>query len=406
MGKGALRNERCECGSGKKVKNCNCKLKLMNQFFPEGTLLTGKNASFKAWTVLTEETYPGLDSLDGEKQWYAPLCSLQQIERIFNPQSGSDVLLKYQVDSVLDNIRISRSFYKRYNCSSSWNIEDEFDKTVFKLFQTILVDTDFYQKFVDIPCGTTYDSDANGQCRKTKYGNIITISAILKDFLFFMNIFYYGISEQTILPNIAYSARCIALRIMLGVEALDFDLDPRGEIPKEIERIVNDNTKWEMMFVVAHEFAHAFLGHLDDKNVIRCATEKGISIIYNQSQKQEFEADIKAIEIIGSVLGVEDAMEMAISFFMSLDLYEQAKEQISPSIVTYKTHPCAEERIRNIVKHFGVNEEKHEEGIRCNNLIKQEIMEDISVNFDRYEFYGSVYLGEWKKRMLKDRVDY
>ena len=303
--------------------------------------------------MISEEEYPGLNELDSEKRWYAPFCNMQQIERIFNPQNGNDILLKKQVDSVLDNMRINRVFYKRYNMSNNWNIEEQFDKSIFELFQTILVETDLYKKFEEIPCGMTYDSDANGQCIKPPFGNIITISAILEHFLFYINLYYYGVCSEKVPDNVAYSARCIALRIMLHTEALDFDLDPRGEIPEEIETEIRSNTRWELLFVVAHEFSHNILGHLDKNNIIRCVTNSSTSIIYNQSQKQELEADIRAVEIMKNVLGVESAMEMAISFFMSLDLYEQVKEQIFPSISTYKTHPCAVDRIKNIYNYFG-----------------------------------------------------
>lgn len=406
MGKGADRNKLCECGSGRKKKNCTCKLNIINKVFPQGTLFKTEQGMFKVLGVISDKDYPELNKLDSEKRWYAPFCSMQQIEKIFNPQNRQDILLKKQVDSVLDNMRIKRVFYRRYNISTNWNIEEQFDQTIFKLFQSILEGTDYFENFENIPCGTTYDSDANGQCIKTLYGNIITISASLKDFLYYMNIFYYGLEKKTFPDNVIYSARCIALRVMLCNEALDFELDPRGEVPNEIEIEIESKTTWELLFVVAHEFAHSILGHLEDKNVIRCITEKETIVIYNQSQMQEFEADIKAIEILGKVIGIEKAAEMAVSFFMSLDLFEQAKEQISPSISFYKTHPSAIERICNISEWLEGDIEKNQKYIELNSKIKQELMEDISINFDRYEFYGSVYLGEWHKKQLKDRIDY
>lgn len=406
MGKGADRNKQCACGSGKKIKNCHCKLSLINEIFPHGTLIETEQGMFNVLGVISEDDYPGLDKLDSEQKWYAPFCNLQQIERIFNPQNSRDILLKKQVDSVLDNMRINRVFYKRYNISTNWNIEEQFDSSIFTVFRAMLIRTDLYNMCKEIPCGTTYDSDANGQCIKTPYGNIITISAILEDFLFYMNLYYYAGFAGTIPDSVMYSARCIALRIMLKTEALDFDLDSRGEIPQEIEKEIKFKTRRELLFVVAHEFAHSILGHLDENNVIAYITGKETNIIYNQSQKQEFEADIKAVEMMEKELGLENAMEAAIGFFMSLDLYEQAKEQIFPSMSSYKTHPCAVERIRNIYNYFGVNKVKYEKCIDLNSKIKEGLMEDISINFDRYDFYGSVYLGEWHKKKLRDRIDY
>ncbi|MOA07752.1 hypothetical protein D3C78_1274690 [compost metagenome] len=38
--------------------------------------------------------------------------------------------------------------------------------------------------------------------------------------------------------------------------------------------------------------------------------------------------------------------------------------------------------------------------------IKESLMEDVAVNFESYEFYGSIYLGSWRGKKLVDRVDY
>lgn len=375
--------------------------------FPSGTLIETPEGMFHVLGVISNDDYLGFFELDEEKSWYAPFCNLQQIERIFHPQNGRDVLLKKQVDSVLDNMRINRTFYKRYNICTNWDIERQFDDSLFDIFELALKNTDFYEKFKEIPCGMTYDSDANGQCIKTQYGNIITISAILKDFLYFMNIFYYGILVRDIPPSVMIGAQRIAIRIMLCTEALDFDMDSRGEVPKEIDEEVNTYVTWEILFVLAHEFSHSILGHLDDNNMIRCIDNNKISVIYNQSQKQEFEADIKAVKILGDALGYHNTIGATLKFFLALDLFEQAKEQIFPSINSYKTHPKAIERIRNIYDFFEESREYDvEKLLALNKKIKHELMEDISINMEEYEKYGSVYLGEWHKKMLRDRIDY
>lgn len=166
------------------------------------------------------------------------------------------------------------------------------------------------------------------------------------------------------------------------------------------------DTRGEMLFVVAHEYAHNILGHLDDNNIIKYMNGGEETVIYNQSQIQEFEADIEAIRILEGALGCENAIIVAVNFFMSLDLFEQAKEQIFPSISSYKTHPSAAERIKNIYKIFKPGEVEKEKYMNTNNIIKQNLMEDISINMEQYEEYGSVYLGEWHKKMLRDRIDY
>lgn len=404
MGKSAYRNKLCECGSGKKQKKCNCKLNTIRNFFPNGTLIETEAGMLNVLGVINEENYPGYDKLDDDKRLYAPFCNLQQIERIINPINAKDILLAKQVKSVLNDMRINRVFYHRYNRSNDWNIEQQFDNMIFDDFSYILEGTHEHEIYNAIPCGITYDSDANGQCIKTKFGNIITISALLKEFLYFMNLFYYGISNNDIPSTVALSARAISIRIMLRTEALDFDIDPRGIIPKEIDEVIISDTRWEMLFVVAHEFSHSLLGHLDDHHVSNC--HQNNYIIYNQSQKQEFEADLMAISLLKDKVGIDNAIMAAVSFFLSLDLYSQAKEQIFPSMSSYKTHPKSEERINNIILSHEVQSSKVKNLMELNKLLKESLMEDVSINMDKYEFYGSVYLGEWRGEKLQDRIDY
>lgn len=407
MGNGSERNKKCICGSGLKAKHCKCEKININDILPEHDMqfAGGKLHLLGAYS---NKAYPDIGNDDFEKLKYAPFYNQEQINRIFNPKNGHDVLLKMQADSIINNMRITREMFHRYDASKTWNIEEQFDKLNFDLFFLAISDKEEYSLCKDIPCGTTYDSEANGQCIKTEYGNIITFSSTLKNFLYFMNLFYLGVYTEKIPKDVTANALTLAIRIMLKNESLDFDMDPRGNIPNEIDADLKNNLNWMMLFVIAHEYSHSVLGHLDDKNIIKSSHDNGTNIIYNQNQKQELEADINAIQLISGIFDYEDIILGSISFFLSIDLYEQAKEQVYPSMQMIKTHPPAIERIKNICEKFEdyINIEEVNAQVRINEEIKKELEENICCNFDDYERYGSVYLGCWHEKELIDRVDY
>ena len=84
--------------------------------------------------------------------------------------------------------------------------------------------------------------------------------------------------------------------------------------------------------------------------------------------------DINAIHILKSFMDEENAVGHAINFFMAIDLYEQVKEQISPSMGHIKTHPDSMDRIRRLLEEFPTSEFNLENLISMNNSIKNILM--------------------------------
>lgn len=401
MGKGANRNKYCRCGSGKKIKNCGCKLAVLDMYFPNGrTIDLGNGYKIHMLGAYSSDEY---NELDNEERKYAPFYNVEQIHRILKPSNAADILLKKQADSIVNNMRVFRVFYDKYNRTENWNYDQVIDSSVFKLFNIMNLDEHLESEIQNIPCGLTYDSDPNGCCIKTEYGNIITISAVLQRFLYYMNLFYLGCRDKRIPGDVTVNALVLAIRIMLKAEALDFELDPRGEVPQTIDDELSSYTLSEMFFVIAHEYSHSLLKHLDSRNIIE---DEDNYVYYNQSQRQEFEADKNAIHILKNSMSVEDAVESAVSFFLAIDLYEQAKEQISPDMGHVKTHPKAVERIRELLKQYPDVDIDTERLIAINQDTKAHLMELISTEYELFENYGSVYLGQWHKKRKIDRVDY
>ena len=71
-----------------------------------------------------------------------------------------------------------------------------------------------------------------------------------------------------------------------------------------------------------------------------------------------------------------------------------------------KTHPDSIDRIRHLLSKYHANTVHLNDIISTNYYIKEMLMDLISTNFDLFEFYGSVYLGQWHKIVKKDRIDY
>ena len=71
-----------------------------------------------------------------------------------------------------------------------------------------------------------------------------------------------------------------------------------------------------------------------------------------------------------------------------------------------KTHPDSMDRIRHLLEEFPASKFNLENLISMNNSIRSILMNLISTQYDLFEMYGSVYLGEWHKINKIDRVDY
>ena len=226
------------------------------------------------------------------------------------------------------------------------------------------------------------------------------------------------------IPNhIIKNAIRIGLRTWLGCEALDFEMDPRGILPVNVEIDIKEIIPLILVFISGHEFSHHLLGHCNKNNlksiIMWGNDEKHSQKIYNASQKEEFAADIGALEIPKYPDTVyERVFECSLIWFLIIDLAEYAMNLINPGFFEgYQTHPSAMDRFKHIIKmarhteHF--SEQPYEKIIEWSAELKKFINEDISENYGEVyddELYGSVYLDlpntEWIGKELIDRVDY
>lgn len=348
---------------------------------------------------------------------YMSLCSNEEIERIFNVSSASDHLLKIRADATVDHTRIHRVFIKRMmNAKENWCFSDYFDITPFENYMKYLTEKDYIEA-KKLTAGFVFCNKPNGSIEKTEFGNVITISESLKYFLYFMNIAFLNHGNTEVPQDVKCAAIKIAIRTMLQSEALDFDLDPRGQVPKEVHNNSKHHTDMQLEFVIGHEFAHHFLGHLDDSNLIEgnylSAQELGekTSMFFSYAQKDELEADISAIDRpVFSPDVKADFVTRALFFFVYLHIFQGVKDQIMPSMGRAKTHPNPIDRFHNIYNHFKgdiiLDDNNLKNLLELSEIYRESLSEDIALNFESYEDYGSVYLSQWRGKILVDRIDF
>ncbi len=351
------------------------------------------------------------------KGFYMSICSHEEIERIFNVSSARDYLLKIRADATVDHVRIYRVFRRRMaDAGGSWCFNDYFDSKPFDNYIKRLVDED-YTEAKKLTAGFVFCNKPNGQIEKTEFGSIITISESLKYFLYFMNLAILDHGDIDVPQDVRSAAIKIAIRTMLQSEALDFDLDPRGKVPEEVHDSIQYHTDRQLEFVIGHEFSHHFLGHLDDSNLIDgaylSAQELGDKThkFFSYAQQDELDADIDAIERPNYTPDMKaDMVNRALFFFVYLHIYRSVRDQIFPPVGGIRTHPDPLDRFHSIYNHFKGDVELDENNLKAllklSDMYNDSLAEDVALNFESYEFYGSIYLAQWRGKVLIDRVDF
>lgn len=359
--------------------------------------------------------------------WFYAICSKSEIERIKDPQNGDDFILLLRADIIADNMRLYR-VVKHYvdiaeRSGVEWSLEEFYKTDHFEYFKNHLP-VDLKEKVDGIATGLIFTKEANGLIFKTDFGFCSVLSASLFYFIKFSFLALID-SGGRIPPEVCVASLRIAIRTMFEKEALDFDWDPRGIIPEDIEKVITAPYPYIMTFLAGHEYSHFLNGDLDDYH----AVQKTISTYfkdgedykkigaYNSNQKQEFAADLGAL----TYPKFDDEeynlyYYYALSWFAILAIFEAAENTMFPPF-NKQSHPGAKARYNNILNNAkrpsNFEEMKVFYMIDLPRLVsdyEEIIIEDVQYNYEGYEFEGSVYLAapntEWRGPELIDRVDY
>lgn len=361
-----------------------------------------------------------LSGISKESAFYYPICTKEEIKRIENIKTADDYLLKIRADSIADNPRFNRVFLARFRkkkeSDQEWSLSGYYKTNLFDSYINKL-EPNFKNKCLSVSSGFALINEPNGTCMKTRFGNVILISESLQYFLHFMNIHMFC----DVPIDDSMHAVIIAMRIFIEKEALDFDLDPRGDLNDREKDRIEEALKWQLEFVIGHEFSHLLLGHFSENNTAELSSillnvkpdKYANSKFYTQSEKQEFEADVASINNANySVQEQAVAVYQACLFFYFLHLGEFVDSYFFPRPYRPRTHPSPLDRIKNLRQNFHVpddiipnaefeNIEKIIFGLE--KVFKEELL---PFRVEMFEMYGSIYLPSFKKEFLQDRIDF
>lgn len=363
------------------------------------------------------------NQLEIDKGFFELICNQDEVERIFNPQNSNDYLLKVRAETVIDNdshlLRTIRN--RKQQNPNNWNFTQHFSTKEFDNYIKKLLPK--YIKHTSISKGMVFSNDPNAALMRSDYGDIIVVSESLRYFLYFMNLCYVDFDIEVPL-HVRQAAQMIAIRTMLKTETMDFEQDPRGIIPENLNQQINLLVDEQLEFIIGHELGHHFCNHLDKSNLIERSlfrplkneAQSKVEKFYNRTQQQEFEADIMAIKALNLNKKLKsEFIYNSILFFIYLDVYQIVSEYIFPiKSSAYLTHPSPIDRLWNIfndlIKYHDIDKEIIYKMIEFANMQKEFLLEHVGFNIEDFEMFGSFYLDKpnstWRGRELIDRVDY
>ena len=364
---------------------------------------------------MTEFVENNDNEINIDRIWYGSLSNDPGVlNQLLNPKSAHDHLLKIRADPLLDHTRLYRVALQRARWQGASGVLDvqmrhysDFDR-----YLSLLSDVDRMIS-EDVPAAYVLQPAVDAMCLKTDGGRVIIVSEPLRYFLYFMTLANLNLISDDLsrVPDdVRGSALVIAVRTMMLSEALDFDLDPRGVIPDELEPIINLLVDRQMWFIVGHEYAHHALGHAGAAMSKRMSGSSYIWNVYRRNWGEEFEADIRSISALELKDDREQLTQGSILALTFIHFYETVMGRLDSEFAEIDTHPPTEERLYRVVEIFGeligVDEDWARRTIERQNASALELVEEFLQNPNLARTYGSVYLSSWRGKELIDRVDY
>ena len=233
-------------------------------------------------------------------------CSKKEVLRLRELKSSYDYLLRIRANAIADSPRWVRVFNVRRRevekRSQIWTLSGYYDSISTSKKRYIAKLTGSNQRLLKpLAAGLAPLNEGNAICLNSLVGEVIVASEALRHFYYFMTFALSGTYfEIDLLDRV--TAAVIAIRIMNGAESLDFDIDPRGQIPDRIDRLIRARVEVQMEFTFGHEYAHYMKGHL--------STNDMSSNFKTFLHDIEYEADFVSIDSIQS--SRVDKIKMAI----------------------------------------------------------------------------------------------
>lgn len=385
----------------------------------EGVLLPTNDGFFHLRGCIPKEEYEGLSI--GEYS-FLPFCSKKEIIRLRSINGPDDYLLRLRANSIIDSpraVRVMASRREKYEESGRpWSLshfyhsKDYYHKSYIELLNKK------HRKLVKaVPSGLAYINEVNALCIKSLAGDVVLVSEGLEYFYYFMTIAFYG-NKYGIEWVDRVDALIIAIRIIKGSESLDFEIDPRGELPHETERSIQFLVNQQMQFTFGHEYAHYLRGHIPSADTLMNMNSSAhfMNELALYSHLLEYEADYYALKNIeGRKKEFEAVTQGGFSVLIYLHFIEEYSKDLGiKKFSVSNTHPAAKDRVYKLFSNLGnkapIDESVIDEMFSVVEEMSEVLQSRIEYLKDEYPdllgFYGSIYLPSYIKRIKKDRLDF
>lgn len=344
-----------------------------------------------------------------EDSLYYPICTAKEVARLKELKSAHDYLLMVRAKAIVDAPRMLRVMAKRRmrwdKMGRNWSLT-AFYETMNRPAKAYVARLPRKDQSVirGTPFGFSAVLEANAVCMRSLVGDVITVSESLRQFYYFVLICLKGEAHGLDWRD-CVDAGLIAVRIMKGAEAMDFDIDPRGVLPIAVEASIRGDVDAMIEFTFGHEFAHHLLGHLD-------ALPDGTDVRHYAHQ-QEYQADRQAVLAIADRKARTRLAEAGYLVFFALHLIEQisANRSDGPRLSVSTSHPSAIKRLWALHGALGAAEAPRRPAILVDLQTIDRAAEAILARAETWRpdlltFYGSIYLGGLGGRPREDRIDF
>lgn len=387
----------------------------------QGIVLPLEDGAF--FHVLNVHDANAIDGLTHDEQFFVAFCTKKEIIRLRELRGAHDYLLRIRANAIVDSPRVVRVMTARRNAferaGRPWSLthyyhsKDEYHKSYIRNLKRL--DAKALRK---IPSGLAFVPEVNALCINSIVGAVVIASESLEHFYYFMTIAFYG-AQLGIKIGDRANALLIAVRIVNGAEALDFDIDPRGSLGHELERTIKRLVNAQMQFTFGHEYAHLLCGHLASNDIsgqINSTESDCVRLESLRAYNHEFEyqADYFALKHIEHNDGAfRDVSEGAFFVLIYLHFLHEIRalcglKSFSVSI----THPEPKDRIFALQNNLGKKSLFNDEIVEDLFLVSAQLSEILAHHLkygpreDILTFYGSIYLPSYISKPKVDRIEF
>ncbi len=382
----------------------------------DGVLIPTDDGMFHLRNIFSEKE---LEGILPEETFFFEFCSKKEIIRLRDIKGPHDYLLRIRANAIADSpraVRVMAARRKDYEAKGrSWTLSHYYhSKDYYHKSYVQLLSRDKMKRVKDIPTGLAFIQEVNALWIKSLAGDVVLVSESLEKFYYFMTIAFYGDQLGFELIDQA-DALLISIRIINGSEALDFDIDPRADLPREKERAIESLVKRQMQFTFGHEFTHYLCDH-NPSDEITLGTMKQDSFMndlamYNHNL--EYEADYYSLKNIKNKKEeFRDITQGAFSVLLYLHFIENVrKSYVMKNFSISISHPTALDRIYHLHSNLGRQSPIDDDDVSGMINASGEMCHILQNRLkgqrdDLLTFYGSLYLHSYFKKRRVDRIDF